>query len=198
MRFYHNTVLRRTPVFRDSLPVRPGRRRGCGNTERDVFNNIFVQTERVPGVSFVGMKQAENLREGGNLLWGLNEGPTLKARPVRQVPLVALVRPRAASGTRRAGRRTIASPTRNSSASRPTDQPRRTCASNPIVLPSTGAYPSRPHGPTPFALPIKIGLTWALCRREPNRGAWGSMAECRFLARRPAGGVVKKTVGEWR
>jgi hypothetical protein len=51
------------------------------NTERDVFNNIFVQTERVPGVNFVGMKQAENIREGGNLIWGLKEGPALKGNP---------------------------------------------------------------------------------------------------------------------
>ena len=56
-----------------------------------MFNNIFVQTERVPGVGFVGMKQAENVREGGNLIWGLKEGPTLQQDPVRQVPRVAAV-----------------------------------------------------------------------------------------------------------
>lgn len=30
-------------------------------------------------MNFGGMKQAESLREGGNVIWGLKEGPTLKA-----------------------------------------------------------------------------------------------------------------------
>ena len=55
--FYHNTVLRETPVFRDSFLFGLGAQ-GLRNTERDVFNNIFVQTDRVPGVGFVGMKLA--------------------------------------------------------------------------------------------------------------------------------------------
>lgn len=76
MRFYHNTVLRKTPVFRDSYLFGLGVA-GLRHTERDVFNNIFVQADRVPGVTFAG-KQAEALREGGNLLWGLAEGPLLK------------------------------------------------------------------------------------------------------------------------
>jgi hypothetical protein len=46
-----------------------------------VFNNIFVQMDRVPGVAFVGMQQADNLREGGNLIWGIKEGPQLKMDP---------------------------------------------------------------------------------------------------------------------
>ena len=74
--FYHNTLLRRTPVFRDSYLFGLGAN-GLRNTERDVFNNIFVQSDRVPGIGFVGMKEAANVREGGNLIWGLNEGPTL-------------------------------------------------------------------------------------------------------------------------
>jgi hypothetical protein len=81
MHVYHNTFLRRTPVFRDCFLFGLGAQ-GLRNTERDVFNNIFVQTERVPGVGFVGMKQAGNLREGGNLLWGLKEGPLLKSDPL--------------------------------------------------------------------------------------------------------------------
>jgi hypothetical protein len=80
MRCYHNTLLRHTPVFRDYFLFGLGAQ-GMRNTERDVFNNIFVQTERVPGVNFVGMKQAENIREGGNLIWGLKEGPALKGNP---------------------------------------------------------------------------------------------------------------------
>jgi hypothetical protein len=74
--FYHNTVLRQTPVFRDSYLFGLGAH-GLRNTERDVFNNIFVQSDRVPGIGFVGMKEAANVREGGNLIWGLKEGPTL-------------------------------------------------------------------------------------------------------------------------
>ncbi len=73
LRFYHNTVLRHTPVFRDSFLF--GLSGSLRQTERDVFNNIFVQTGRVPGVSFTGMKQAGDLREGGNLVWGMKEGP---------------------------------------------------------------------------------------------------------------------------
>ncbi len=77
MRFYHNTVLRHTPVFRDYFLFGLGAQ-GLRNSERDVFNNIFLQTERVPGVNLAGIKQAEALREGGNLLWGMKEGPAAK------------------------------------------------------------------------------------------------------------------------
>ena len=55
MHVYHNTVLRDTPVFRDYFLFGLGAQ-GLRNTERDVFNNIFVQTEQVPGVGFVGMQ----------------------------------------------------------------------------------------------------------------------------------------------
>lgn len=93
MRVYHNTLLRRTPVFRDYFLF--GLASGSPkNTERDVVNNLFVQIERVPGVVIVG-KEAGNLREGGNLLWGLNEGPHLKADPFakfRATPLFAASR----------------------------------------------------------------------------------------------------------
>jgi hypothetical protein len=47
---------------------------------------------RVPGVQFVGAKEARALREGGNLLWGLQDGPGLKADPFakfRKSPLFA-------------------------------------------------------------------------------------------------------------
>jgi hypothetical protein len=73
MRFYHNTVLRHTPAFRDYFLFGLGAQ-GLRNTQRDVFNNIFVQTTGVPGINFTGMKQAEMLREGGNLIWGINNG----------------------------------------------------------------------------------------------------------------------------
>ena len=46
-----------------------------------MFNNIFVQMDRVPGVGFVGMTEAANVREGGNLLWGVAQGPGLDVDP---------------------------------------------------------------------------------------------------------------------
>jgi hypothetical protein len=76
MHYYHNTALRHTPVFRDYYLFGLGAQ-GLRHTERDVFNNIFVQTDRVPGAGFVGMQQAADVREGGNLIWGLKEGPML-------------------------------------------------------------------------------------------------------------------------
>lgn len=91
MHVYHNTLLRKAPVFRDNflfgLAVA-----GLRRSERDVFNNIFVQTERVPGVNFIAMTQAERLREGGNILWGQVDGPQLKGDPFakfRASPLFA-------------------------------------------------------------------------------------------------------------
>lgn len=80
MRVYHNTFLRHTPVFRDYYLFGLGAM-GLRNNERDVFNNIFVQTTRIPGVSFVGLKEAPNLREGGNVIWGMKDGPALKSDP---------------------------------------------------------------------------------------------------------------------
>ncbi len=77
MHVYHNTVLRRTPVFRDYFLFGLGAQ-GLRNSERDVFNNVFVQTDLVPGAGFAGIQQAGNVREGGNLVWGLVEGPALE------------------------------------------------------------------------------------------------------------------------
>lgn len=69
---YHNTLLRDTTVFRDSYLFGLGSA-GLRQTERDVFNNIFFQKDRVPGVGFVGLKEATKVREGGNLIWGIQE-----------------------------------------------------------------------------------------------------------------------------
>jgi hypothetical protein len=80
MRVYHNTFLRRTPVFRNNYLFGLGVG-GMRDTERDVFNNLFVQMDQVPGVNFVALKEAPKLREGGNLLWGVQAGPTLKGDP---------------------------------------------------------------------------------------------------------------------
>lgn len=96
MRVYHNTILRRTPVFRDHYLFGLGAA-GLDRTERDVFNNIFVQMDQVPGVQFIGIKAAKDLREGGNLLWGMKEGPKLKVDPFakfRASPLFAESRKR--------------------------------------------------------------------------------------------------------
>jgi hypothetical protein len=74
MHVYHNTLLREAPVFRDYYLFGFGAQ-GLRHTQRDVFNNIFVQADRVPGVGFVGMKEAARIREGGNLIWGIAQGP---------------------------------------------------------------------------------------------------------------------------
>lgn len=88
MRVYHNTFLRREPVFRDyflfglaAVNLR--------DTERDVFNNVFVQADRVPGAVILG-KEAGAMREGGNLVWGVTQGPLVKVDPfarLRSSPL---------------------------------------------------------------------------------------------------------------
>lgn len=91
MRDYHNTFLRRTPVYRDYFLFGLGAS-GLRNTERDVFNNLFVQVEKVPGTGFAGIKEPGNVREGGNLLWGLKDGPALTGDPFakfRASPLFA-------------------------------------------------------------------------------------------------------------
>jgi hypothetical protein len=75
MHVYHNTFLRETPVFRDYYLFGLGAQ-GLRHNERDVFNNIFVQANLVPGVNFGGMKEAARVREGGNLIWGVALGPS--------------------------------------------------------------------------------------------------------------------------
>lgn len=72
MHVYHNTLLRDEPVFRDYFLFGLGAA-GLRHSERDVFNNIFVQSDRTPGTGFAGIKEAGRLREGGNLLWGLGQ-----------------------------------------------------------------------------------------------------------------------------
>lgn len=88
MRVYHNTFLRREPVWRNYFLFGLGGR-ALRNTERDVFNNLFVQAGRIPGAVVHG-KEAGPMREGGNLLWGVNEGPTMQVDPfakLRSSPL---------------------------------------------------------------------------------------------------------------
>jgi hypothetical protein len=90
MRVYHNTFLRRGPVFRNYFLFGLGAT-GLRSTERDVFNNLFVQEGPVPGAVILG-KEAALLREGGNLLWGMKEGPMQTAdrfARLRKSPLFA-------------------------------------------------------------------------------------------------------------
>lgn len=96
MHIYHNTFLRESPVFRDYYLFGLGTQ-GLRNSERDVFNNIFVQLDRVPGVNFDGMKEATNIREGGNLMWGVAQGPHFRGEffaKFRASPLFELSRQR--------------------------------------------------------------------------------------------------------
>lgn len=74
MRVYHNTLLRDTPIFRNYFLFGLGAMGLNKGNERDVFNNIFVQTDRIPGAT-IYLKEAPQLREGGNILWGMQEGP---------------------------------------------------------------------------------------------------------------------------
>lgn len=78
MRFYQNTFLRASPVFRGHFLFGLGAV-GLRHNERDVFNNIFVQKRGIPGPGFVAIKEAGLLREGGNLLWGREDGPQAQA-----------------------------------------------------------------------------------------------------------------------
>ncbi|MCS7046629.1 MAG: hypothetical protein NZO58_09760, partial [Gemmataceae bacterium] len=99
LRFYHNTFVRHKPVWRDYFLFGLGAV-GLRRTERDVFNNIFVQSEGMPGTVVLG-NEAGDLREGGNLLWGINEGPNLKHDPLarfRASPLFVASRQRYAPG----------------------------------------------------------------------------------------------------
>jgi hypothetical protein len=80
MRFYQNTLIRRTPTYRDYFLFGLGTQ-GLRWTERDVFNNLFVQVEKVPGVGFSGIAEAGNLRAGGNILWGVQDGSHVKGDP---------------------------------------------------------------------------------------------------------------------
>ncbi len=88
MRVYHNTFLRREPVFRNYFLVGLGAV-GLRKNERDVFNNLFVQAAGVPGAVILG-KEAGRLREGGNVLWSAKDGPMGRVDPfarLRRSPL---------------------------------------------------------------------------------------------------------------
>lgn len=75
---YHNTVIRNSPMYRDYFLFGFGAQ-GFKNNERDVFNNIFVQLQGMPGAGFAGIKEPGRLREAGNLLWGYGPAPVAVA-----------------------------------------------------------------------------------------------------------------------
>lgn len=77
MHVYHNAFLRDTPVFRDYFLFGLGAG-GLRNNERDVFNNLFLQTAGVPGANLGGVAPDAKLREGGNILWGVASPSTGK------------------------------------------------------------------------------------------------------------------------
>lgn len=88
---YHNTFLRHTPVYRDYFLFGLGAA-GLRQNERDVFNNIFVQTNDLPGVVYIGAPPVPVLREGGNLLWslkGASASPDKHFGKLRASPLFA-------------------------------------------------------------------------------------------------------------
>ncbi len=83
MRVYHNTFLRRGPVWRNYFLFGLGAR-ALHNTERDVFNNLLVQAEGNPGAVVLG-KKAGKLREGGNLLWSFSDRSAKDVDPLAKL-----------------------------------------------------------------------------------------------------------------
>ena len=71
--FYHNTVLRSDPSFRGYYGFSMGGQ-GLRNTQRRVFNNIFVQLDGVPGLNF--LMGSDDVMVDGNLHWGTVAGPS--------------------------------------------------------------------------------------------------------------------------
>jgi hypothetical protein len=74
MFFYHNTVLTAGPAFRGYYAA--GLAGHMTGTRRRVFNNLFVQMEGNPGLSFPAA--TEDLEARGNLPWGVKAGPDVR------------------------------------------------------------------------------------------------------------------------
>ena len=70
--FYHNTVLRIEPSWRGYYGCGVGGRATRGSRRR-VFNNIFLQTQGLPGLVF--SSGPDDIQVDGNLHWGLLQGP---------------------------------------------------------------------------------------------------------------------------
>jgi hypothetical protein len=73
--FYHNTVLRRDLAWRGYYGFGIGGR-ATRNTQRRVFNNIFVQIQGVPGLAFAS--GPDDTIVDGNLHWGLLDGSSFE------------------------------------------------------------------------------------------------------------------------
>ncbi len=70
IRFYQNTVLRKSQVFRNHYLMGTATQ-GARFNERDVYNNIYWQEQELGQVVIPAMKQVETVREGGNVVWSL-------------------------------------------------------------------------------------------------------------------------------
>jgi len=82
--FYHNTVLRPEPSFRNYYGLGIGGR-GLRQTRRGVFNNIFAQSKGNPGLQLPLQPAEVDLQADGNLFWvgeekGRPEAPFSKFR----------------------------------------------------------------------------------------------------------------------
>lgn len=69
IRFYHNTVATRTPAFRNYYAAGWGGH--TRDTSRQVFNNIFLQIEGLPGLNFASAE--DDVQADGNLHWSADE-----------------------------------------------------------------------------------------------------------------------------
>ncbi|MGH7127003.1 MAG: right-handed parallel beta-helix repeat-containing protein, partial [Planctomycetaceae bacterium] len=70
---YHNTLLLGEDSWRDYYAF--GWSKATRGTTRRVYNNIFVQIDGLPGLNFSMVETTHDFAAGGNLLWGLREGP---------------------------------------------------------------------------------------------------------------------------
>ena len=69
--FYQNTVINPAGAFRDYYGEQLVM--GTKNTQRRLFNNVFVQVDGNPGLNLPG--PGDDVQADGNLLWGLRAGP---------------------------------------------------------------------------------------------------------------------------
>jgi len=70
--YYHNTFLFAEKAFRDQYGF--GASRATAGTTRRAFNNIFVQTQGLPGLVFEGPEN--DFVADHNLFWSTSDGPT--------------------------------------------------------------------------------------------------------------------------
>ena len=159
-------------------------RRACATPSATCSTTSSCRPTACPASVIRRQGSGRNLREGGNLLWGMKEGPTLQGRPVRQVPRVAAVqgepqalraglddaRPRRRPEVREAPGRC--------------ERARPTCAWRRAARPSTPGSRSRRSGPTRCATPTRASRTSGPSRsaRRPGASAW--TAAFRSLAAR--------------